>query len=319
MRYTGALIGILVLAVFIAIGYKLGQLITEINSPSMPSVNVGKVKITEPLQASSNVRWNHFPLKVYLYEDTTDSNYIGDIKTAMGIWQNTRLVSFSLVNNPNDADITVAWVQSLGQKSLDTLGDTKLNFINLTGFGVIQRADIELLTKSGGRKLNSDDMINLGMHEIGHALGLEHVDENDIMNPILVIPSSEIKQVSQRNIERLNELYELPAKPDIRISELSVNKSTLSRFGKNYFYLNISVGVQNVGLKDVENVPVEIYADGNSVKRDDLQPIETGTTLSVVYGNLRVEKDFTNVEVRADQNNLIDELNETNNYAQIIL
>ncbi|MEK6909706.1 MAG: CARDB domain-containing protein, partial [Candidatus Aenigmatarchaeota archaeon] len=195
--------------------------------------------------------------------------------------------------------------------------NTDLKFINISQFGIIQNATVELLTKSESRQLNSKDMTNLVLHEIGHAIGLQHVNEDDVMNPTLTIPSNAVKEISPSNTNNLQELYKSPAKPDLRIGGVNATKATFTRFGQNYFYLNISLEIQNVGLVDAKSYNIQLRADSLVVDEASQVGLEIGNVLNVFQGNLRIDRNFTSVHVTIDPQNAIDELNETNNFVDI--
>lgn len=319
MNLINSLVGILVLAIIITIGYRVAQVVIELNSPVIPRTNTAQLTIPEQPMPSTNLRWNHFPLTVYIDDSfigQKNSEYVTDVIRALDMWEKTGIVSFSVIYSP-DADISIGWVPSLKEKATDTLGNTDIKFINVSQFGIIQSAIIELLTKSESRQLNSNDMVNLALHEIGHAIGLQHTNEDDIMNPVLTIPSKSIKKISTSDINNLNKLYELPAKPDLKISEINATKFSFTRFGRDYFYLNISISLQNVGLADAENFNVRLHTDNIFVDEEAIPKLELGNTLNIFQGNLKIDRNFTSVQVNIDADNSIDELNETNNFINI--
>lgn len=314
------LITVLILIVF-AIGYKLGPLVMELGtSGTTPVVNTTQLTIPEEVTLSAIIRWNHFPLTIYINDSfirNNNPNYVNDVELAFDTWQSTGMVSFKIVNTPSDADITLEWLPALTAKASDTLGDTKVTFANVSEFGIISHARIELLTKSERVQLNSDDMVNLALHEIGHAVGLEHTNLNDIMNPVLVIPSHSIKEISNNDMNRLRELYILPAKPDLKVIEVNATKATISRLGQNSFYLNVSAEIKNMGLIDAKNFNVQFSADNVPINERFVEIIEPGNGLTIFYGNIKVGRNFTSVQVYIDPENAIDELNKTNNFVDL--
>ncbi len=319
MNLISTLLGLVILALLIAIGYKVGQIVVEINSPIVPvTTSTGVSSIEE--SSSSLLRWNHFPITVYIddsFVKNNEHNYVSNVVDAMNRWESTSIVSFSLVDNPSNADISIEWVPVLKDGSSDTLGNTDVKFSNISKFNVIQKADIQLLTKSDFLQLGGTDMTNLALHEIGHAIGLKHTnEENDIMNPVLDIPSKSIKEISTADITTLMSLYEAPNKPDLKISGVNVTKSSFTRLGRYYFYLNVSISIQNIGITDSPSFRVNVLADNLNVSTQSIDDLQVGSTLNLIQSNLRVETNFTKVTVHIDKENLIEELDETNNIVE---
>ena len=319
MNIINSIIGVILLVILVIIGYKLGQIIIELNSPVTPVIN--ETKLTLPLQPSSNttLRWNHFPLTVYIDSSSVKSEYVDNFRESLELWQSStdNFVSFFVVTSI-DADITVEWVPRLKENSTDALGNTDLKFINISGVGLIQNAKIELLTKSDSRQLSRIDMTNLALHEIGHALGLSHSsNEEDIMYPILTIPSNAIKEISATDLQELQKSYAQPAKPDLRIAEVNVTKATLKRFGTTFYLVDISMIIENVGLTDAASVVLEIDTENEKVKQENLPSMDVGNKLSVIFGNVRVNNEFSTIKLVLDSANLIDELNEENNFVML--
>lgn len=321
MNIIKSILGVILLAILIVMGYKVGQIAIELSTPVTPKTNTAQVTIPEQPQTSTDLRWNHLPLTVYIDDSLIkqkNPDYATDAIRALDMWGKTGTVSFSVVYT-SDADITIKWVPSLKEKATDTLGNTDIKFINISRLGVIQKAEIELLTRSDSRELNSDDMTNLALHEIGHAIGLHHTNEDDIMNPVLIIPSKSVKDISASYINNLEELYNIPAKPDLKMVEVNVTKSSFTRLGRDYFYLNISTSIQNTGLIDAGNFKMRVSADNTVVNDETLQKLEFGNTLNIFQGNLRVDGNFTTIQISIDSDNEIDELDETNNLVNLLV
>ncbi|MBI2005561.1 MAG: matrixin family metalloprotease [Candidatus Aenigmarchaeota archaeon] len=316
MNLVNSILGIVLLSLLIVIGYKVGQIVIELNSPAIPKIN--ETKFTLPPEPSQNItlRWNHFPLTVYIDDGFVKekSYYVDDFRKALEIWEDStnNLVSFSAVSS--GGDIAVEWSPALKEKASDTLGNTDLKFVNISGLGLIQNAKIELLTRSDSKQLSETDMTNLALHEIGHALGLNHSnDENDIMYPILVVPSKEIKQISAAEIQKLQDAYKLPARPDLRIMEVNVTKATIKKFGITFHLINMSMIIENAGLTDAVSPVLRIDTENEKVKQDMLPTISVGNRLSVIFGNLRTDNNFDTIKLTLDPDNLVEELNEGNN------
>lgn len=292
-----------------------------------PSIDLTPDVKQEPLKAEiipasllefPNLRWNHSPIKVYINAGTAEkASYIPDVKLALDMWEEAtgNVILFELTDDRTDADITINWVQKLRTTSLDAAGDTDLRFYNQTNFKIITHADIELLGNIDGKEMNDFDMTNLGLHEIGHALGLSHNGaEDSIMNPTLKIPSKEIKAITGSEIELLLDAYRLVPKTDIYIAPNStVTKVTDDRILKKYYYINAVITIENRGLVDSKSTTMQILADGAVVKESDIPEIQVGAIFTRTYLNLFVENDFDAVTIALDPNNALDEYDKKNN------
>ncbi|MBI2543424.1 MAG: matrixin family metalloprotease [Candidatus Aenigmarchaeota archaeon] len=321
MNLLSATLGVIVLALTVIIASKVIDVFVEIQAPPPPPVKSNFALLVN-ISNNATIRWNHFPLTVYIdtsFLDESNKGYANNVRDAMRNWESStsNLVTFQEITNP-DADITIEWVSKLSEKSLDTIGDTKLTFVNVSNVGIIHDAKIELLIKSGSKKLNSNDMINLALHEIGHALGLEHAeDETNIMYPVLTVPSDKVIQISNNEKQILQNTYKIQPKADLSVIEVNVTKSTVKRLVQTFYLLNISMTIENRGWLDISSTEMVIKTDGKVVKTEMLNNMPVGNKLTIIYGNLYVKDDFSNVEIVLDPDNAIDELDEGNNAAMV--
>ncbi|MBI2545465.1 MAG: matrixin family metalloprotease [Candidatus Aenigmarchaeota archaeon] len=320
MNLVNSVLGVMILALLVLVGYRAGQLFIDASSPHILETNHTKFTLPPESSYSLTLRWNHSPLKVYIDTSSlSNPKYADDFKNALNIWSSTeKILSFSITNNRSDADISVEWVSSLGSKSTDTLGNTDVKFVNTSTFNVIQNAHIQLLTKSNSDRLAGIDMTNLALHEIGHAIGLNHsADEVDVMYPVLNVPSSQVKQITQSDLQKLSTAYSSPAKPDLVATNAEVTKFTVRKL-TTYYYANMTMTILNNGLTDSTPTSFLIKADGSNVKQLDISAIPIGDRLNIELGNLNIDHNFKSIEIVLDPNNSVDELNESNNVVDIM-
>lgn len=108
-------------------------------------------------------------------------------------------VIFVYTNNPEDADLEIVFDKTANYHGSDkAIGVTHKRYIE--GKKIIH-ATIHIADYTNdGRELSRDEVFTVMLHEIGHAIGLDHVnDPNSIMNPycdvIMEITDSDIRQL----------------------------------------------------------------------------------------------------------------------------
>jgi predicted Zn-dependent protease len=130
-----------------------------------------------------------FPLSIYV--KTTKSKlfkslYKSYVDYALSVWEDAdERIKFKYVSNTRDADIVIMFEESLVEKYDD-------NYLGITDYRLrydkkIQKSYIELsLLKFNNEPVSEGEIKSTIIHELGHALGLGHSDnETDIMFPFI--------------------------------------------------------------------------------------------------------------------------------------
>lgn len=145
-------------------------------------------------------------LKVYIQPE---HKYTVMMKHGFAEWD--RLTSgnvrFKYVSSPNTAQIKVYFVKKIdtqNKQSLDrAIGLTRYSYLgNNKKF---TRATIYIAEKTQeGKNLNRDEVYTVMLHEIGHAIGLDHSnDPESVMYP----SENVIQEISKADLRTLKKLY----------------------------------------------------------------------------------------------------------------
>jgi hypothetical protein len=162
-------------------------------------------------------------------------------------------------------------------------------------FNVITQGKILLLKES------SCPEPNIGIHELLHVLGFDHVsDPNNIMYPV----SNCDQEISSETIDLINELYSIPSYPDLLFENVNA-----VMHGK---YLNVNMSIRNNGFDKTGPSSVDIYTDDKLVKQVDVDPLEIGHGRIISLTNVWVSRLDVNI-IRLEIVYTADELKKENN------
>ncbi|MDP4039500.1 MAG: CARDB domain-containing protein [Candidatus Pacearchaeota archaeon] len=148
----------------------------------------------------------------------------------------------------------------------------------------------------------------IAVHELLHALGFNHNgNPNSILYPTLDCN----QKIDDEIINDINRLYSFASLPDLKIHTVNATKA-----GR---YLNFYIEVLNQGLWDAYDADLTIKVDGKEVQDFHLETIKIGARKILSVENLKISGSAERITFVIDNKNMIDEIFENNNDADLIL
>ena len=161
-------------------------------------------------------KWETFPINVYIKSQPKNELAI----QAFNTWDNAAAARlFNFVESPSNASITFEY-QSGGKTNKQYCKQGNTNIKNYRTYvngkwspNYIKSAAVTVLEKScnNGAVLDDKALLQVNIHEIGHALGLVHSTYRaDIMYPSVTVNNGNVPDLDMKNdVLRLKKKYGL--------------------------------------------------------------------------------------------------------------
>ncbi len=250
------------------------------------------------VQFYSNMRYKDRVIS-YSISESCDLSKRNDVEEAFLIISDKSVLEFERKNSEGEIKILCSDIAPKPDEERHFVAGEggPSEIINTSNYAVIFSGKVSLYRE------NECNNPNIALHEILHALGFDHNNnQRSIMYPITECN----QEIDNYIIEEINRLYEIDSKPDLFIERAFVNRS-----GR---YLNFEISIGNFGLRDSHDARLVIYADGEFVKDFNLEEIEIGTRKIWTVENLRIPRNAETIsfviegkepELEAE-NNLVD-------------
>ncbi len=252
---------------------------------------------------AENMRFDHNEIS-YFIENSCSNLRVSKMEEAFRIFnEKIEIVSFYKINDSDKAEILISCYEEDIQVG-DNLfaagegGPTKI--VKIGRFNIIEKGRIYLY------KEQECDYPIVELHELLHVFGFDHSkDPKSIMYSVYRCD----QKITLNIINTLKELYSIEPLPDAKITELSVVKK-----GR---YLDFNITISNEGLADIENISLMILSEGKEISQFYLQEIYKGYARTLIITNSKMfSSNINTIDFYIDYENLIPEIDESNNHIQ---
>jgi len=266
----------------------------ELDTSGIVSYPIGE------MQFYQNMRFNHNMIS-YSFYNCPEEKKLSMENAMLKLSDKVPEISFSEVRFGGDINITCDKLKLEPDETYFVAGEGgPTEIINTSLFSVILNGKIMLLYDTSCNN-------NIDLHELLHVFGFRH---SDTRRSIMYNFSSCDQILTQDIISRLRKLYSVENYSDLYFSDVQAVKK-----GR---YLDFDVDVRNQGLVDVRNVIVSIYADGNKIDDLEFGDINFGEGRIIHAKNIKIPSSTEKISFIIDEDLIIEELSEKNNFIELM-
>lgn len=147
----------------------------------------------------TGARWEKASATVYI--DTTNENLRSAYQEAINSWNQTGAFTFQVINDKEEADI-VAMEMNDGSVSAAGEAESKTNLLtNRLSHVTVRLNSYYLLDRRYG--YSHERIVNTAAHELGHAIGLDHNEEESVMQS-----AGSFYSIQPTDIQAVKDLYQ---------------------------------------------------------------------------------------------------------------
>jgi len=286
---------LIMLVVYWFVPISTTEFVSQTNNDNL---GIGNLSISA-LQFYSNMRFSKSDISFKIYDCPLQKR--SDMERAFSIVSEKTSLVFRPFSSNEEISVHCDSSQKI-EEGLFIAGEGgPVNITKSGEFNVISKGNILLFRQS------SCPNPNVAIHELFHALGFDHVDnEADIMYPV----SKCGQEINPLMIDMIDEIYAIPNYPDLAFEDVSAVMN-----GK---YLNVNMSVRNQGLKESIKAIIRIYVENSVVKEIDLDSLEIGHGRIITLTNIWIKKISVD-EVSFEIDLRSQELKKENNRASLVI
>lgn len=255
---------------------------------------------------AKNLRFNHNHISYFIEEECAGIRKDTMIK-AFNIFEDKMdLISFYKVNNNIDADISVGCSDNyikLGENLFVAGEGGPSRIINTSIFKIIEKGKISLF------KDPQCSYPVVELHELSHVFGFDHSK-----NPLSIMynVSGCNQRITDDMVELIDNLYSIEPLADALISELTAIKK-----GR---YLDFNITILNEGLTKIDSINLSVVSNGKEIQLVNLGELDIGYGRTLRATNVKLPSiSVKRIDFIIDRDEAIRELNEENNFMQMIV